>query len=259
MSAVPDVSARQLQSVQQSKLLQCPVEVLRLIVTYVRNVVDLKNFTHTCSMLFHAVSARDWYEFYQFHNATERFTDYGPDDTDYWKRISLKKYCCDCVFKVVLTGDSGVGKSNLLMRFTRNEFDLESESTVGVDFMTKKIQVDRKIIKAHVWDTAGNELYRAITSAYYRAAAGVILVYDTADRITFESLGRWLKEVRLAIPNTVVMLVGNKSDLSDLRAVSTDEAMGFAELNGLSFVETSALDSSNVELLFRRLLTAWVI
>ncbi|KAF9550663.1 hypothetical protein KI688_010088 [Linnemannia hyalina] len=162
----------------------------------------------------------------------------------------------DYLFKVVLIGDSGVGKSNLVSRFTRNEFNLESKSTIGVEFTTRSIQVDAKTIKAQIWDTAGQERYRAITSAYYRGAVGALLVYDIAKHATYENVGRWLKELRdHADNNIVIMLVGNKSDLRHLRAVPTEEAKQFAAENGLSFIETSALDSSNVELSFQRILT----
>ncbi|NXW17928.1 RB11B protein, partial [Circaetus pectoralis] len=130
---------------------------------------------------------------------------------------------------VVLIGDSGVGKSNLLSRFTRNEFNLESKSTIGVEFATRSIQVDGKTIKAQIWDTAGQERYRAITSAYYRGAVGALLVYDIAKHLTYENVERWLKELRdHADNNIVIMLVGNKSDLRHLRAVPTDEARAFA-------------------------------
>uniref|UniRef100_A0A672JRS3 small monomeric GTPase n=1 Tax=Salarias fasciatus TaxID=181472 RepID=A0A672JRS3_SALFA len=162
----------------------------------------------------------------------------------------------DYLFKVVLIGDSGVGKSNLLSRFTRNEFNLESKSTIGVEFATRSIQVDGKTVKAQIWDTAGQERYRAITSAYYRGAVGALLVYDIAKHLTYENVERWLKELRdHADSNIVIMLVGNKSDLRHLRAVPTDEARAFAEKNGLSFLETSALDSTNVEMAFQTILT----
>jgi len=162
----------------------------------------------------------------------------------------------DYLFKVVLIGDSGVGKSNLLSRFTRNEFNLESKSTIGVEFATRSIQVDNKTIKAQIWDTAGQERYRAITSAYYRGAVGALLVYDITKHISYEAVNRWLKELRdHADSNIVIMLVGNKSDLRHLRAVPTEESKQFSAENGLSFVETSALDSSNVELAFQRILT----
>ncbi|KAG7216529.1 hypothetical protein INR49_002016 [Caranx melampygus] len=130
----------------------------------------------------------------------------------------------DYLFKVVLIGDSGVGKSNLLSRFTRNEFNLESKSTMG-------IQVEGKTIKAQIWDTAGQERYRAITSAYYRGAVGALLVYDIAKHLTYENAERWLKELQdHADSNIVIMLVGNKSDLRHLRAVPTDEARAFAAI-----------------------------
>uniref|UniRef100_A0A803VFD0 Ras-related protein Rab-25 n=1 Tax=Ficedula albicollis TaxID=59894 RepID=A0A803VFD0_FICAL len=162
----------------------------------------------------------------------------------------------DYLFKVVLIGDSGVGKSNLLSRFTRNEFNLESKSTIGVEFATRSIQVDNKTVKAQIWDTAGQERYRAITSAYYRGAVGALLVYDIAKYLTYESAERWLKELQdHADASIVIMLVGNKSDLRHLRAVPTDEARSFAEKNGLSFLETSALDSTNVETAFHNILT----
>mmetsp|Transcript_43372 Transcript_43372/g.84713 ORF Transcript_43372/g.84713 Transcript_43372/m.84713 type:complete len:221 (+) Transcript_43372:205-867(+) len=162
----------------------------------------------------------------------------------------------DYLFKVVLIGDSGVGKSNLLSRFTRNEFNLESKSTIGVEFATRSINVDGKTIKAQIWDTAGQERYRAITSAYYRGAVGALLVYDIAKHVTFENVDRWLKELRdHADHNIVIMLVGNKSDLRHLRAVVTDDATAYAEQRKLSFIETSALDSTNVEQAFQTILT----
>merc|ERR1711937_1017590 len=162
----------------------------------------------------------------------------------------------DYLFKVVLIGDSGVGKSNLLSRFTRNEFDLESKSTIGVEFATRSIEVEGKTIKAQIWDTAGQERYRAITAAYYRGAVGALLVYDIAKHTTYENVERWLKELRdHADNNIVIMLVGNKSDLRHLRAVPTEEARSYAERNNLSFIETSALDSTNVETAFHNILT----
>jgi len=157
---------------------------------------------------------------------------------------------------VVLIGDSGVGKSNLLSRFTRNQFNLESKSTIGVEFATRSIKCDNKTIKAQIWDTAGQERYRAITSAYYRGAVGALLVYDISKAITYENVERWLNELRdHADSNIVIMLVGNKSDLRHLRAVPTEQAAALAEKHGLSFIETSALDSTNVELAFQNILT----
>ena len=130
---------------------------------------------------------------------------------------------------VVLIGDSGVGKSNLLMRFTRNEFNMESKSTIGVEFANRTIQIDGKTIKAQIWDTAGQERYRAITSAYYRGAFGAFIVYDISKSSTFENVDAWLKELRAhASDDIVIMLVGNKSDLRHVRAVTTEEARKYA-------------------------------
>ncbi|KAK9070979.1 hypothetical protein SSX86_009547 [Deinandra increscens subsp. villosa] len=161
----------------------------------------------------------------------------------------------DYLFKVVLIGDSGVGKSNLLSRFTRNEFCLESKSTIGVEFATRTLQVEGRTIKAQIWDTAGQERYRAITSAYYRGALGALLVYDVTKPTTFENISRWLKELRdHADANIVIMLIGNKTDLKHLRAVAVEDAQSFAEREGLSFIETSALEAINVEKSFQTIL-----
>lgn len=160
------------------------------------------------------------------------------------------------VFKVVLIGESGVGKSNLLSRFTKNEFNHDSRTTIGVEFSTRTMALNGLTIKAQIWDTAGLERYRAITSAYYRGAVGALLIYDISKQLTYQSAERWLKELYdHADPQIVVMLVGNKSDLASVRSVSTEDAKDFAERNGLLFMETSALESTNVEAAFNNVLT----
>ncbi|KAL0443807.1 UNVERIFIED_CONTAM: Ras-related protein YPT3 [Sesamum latifolium] len=162
----------------------------------------------------------------------------------------------DYLFKLVLIGDSGVGKSNLLSRFTKNEFNLESKSTIGVEFATRSLTIDGKVIKAQIWDTAGQERYRAITSAYYRGAVGALLVYDVTRRPTFENVLRWLRELRdHTDPNIVVMLIGNKSDLRHLVAVSTEDGKELAERESLYFMETSALEATNVDKAFTEVLS----
>lgn len=162
----------------------------------------------------------------------------------------------DYLFKVVLIGDSGVGKSNLLSRFTRNEFCSESKSTIGVEFATRSMEVEGKTIKAQIWDTAGQERYRAITSAYYRGAVGALLVYDVTKSESFDNVQKWLRELRdHADANIFIMLVGNKSDLEHLRCMSREAGVNFSSKEGLSFIETSALDSTNVELAFQQTLT----
>ncbi|KAK0606285.1 hypothetical protein LWI29_036146 [Acer saccharum] len=161
----------------------------------------------------------------------------------------------DYLFKIVLIGDSGVGKSNILSRFTRNEFCLESKSTIGVEFATRTLQVEGKTVKAQIWDTAGQERYRAITSAYYRGAVGALLVYDITKRQTFDNVQRWLRELRdHADSNIVIMMAGNKSDLNHLRAVQEEDGHSLAEREGLSFLETSALEATNVEKAFQTIL-----
>jgi len=116
-------------------------------------------------------------------------------------------------------------------------------------------QVEGRTVKAQIWDTAGQERYRAITSAYYRGALGALLVYDVTKPTTFENVSRWLKELRdHADANIVIMLIGNKTDLKHLRAVATEDAQGYAEKEGLSFIETSALEATNVENAFQTIL-----
>ncbi|KAF3656104.1 Ras-related protein RABA5a [Capsicum baccatum] len=158
----------------------------------------------------------------------------------------------DYLFKIVLIGDSAVGKSNLLARFARDEFYPNSKSTIGVEFQTQKININGKEVKAQIWDTAGQERFKAVTSAYYRGAVGALLVYDISRRLTFDNIGRWLNELQThSDMNVVIILVGNKTDLKDAREVTTAEGKALAEAKGLFFIETSALDSSNVASAFQ--------
>ncbi|CAA6659856.1 unnamed protein product [Spirodela intermedia] len=145
----------------------------------------------------------------------------------------------DYVFKMVVIGDSAVGKSQLLARFSKNEFNADGRATVG------------KLVKAQIWDTAGQERYRAVTSAYYRGALGALIVYDITSAASFEQVPRWLEDLRAyADPGMVVLLAGNKCDLGELRAVPTAVGRELAEREGLLFLETSALDATNVEKAF---------
>ncbi len=152
-------------------------------------------------------------------------------------------------------GDSGVGKSNLLTRFTSNQFNFKSSTTIGVEFSTRTVEVQGKKLKAQVWDTAGQERFRAITNAFYRGAVGALLVYDITKHESYMNVEKWLKELREHGDSKMVhMLVGNKSDLKHLRAVPTEEAAKFANDNNLSFIEASALDSNNVDEAFENVL-----
>ncbi|KAK9217330.1 hypothetical protein WN943_005957 [Citrus x changshan-huyou] len=137
----------------------------------------------------------------------------------------------DYLFKVVLIGDSGVGKSNLLSRFTRNEFCLESKSTIGVEFTTRTLQkirtveLDGKTIKLQIWDTAGQERFRTITSSYYRGAHGIIIVYDVTGMESFNNVKQWLNEIDgYANDSVCKLLVGNKCDLVVNKVVDTQTA-----------------------------------
>ncbi|CAL5411335.1 unnamed protein product [Camellia sinensis] len=166
-------------------------------------------------------------------------------------------YDYDYLFKVVLIGDSGVGKSNLLSRFTRNEFSLESKSTIGVEFATRTIQVDDKLIKAQIWDTAGQERDTVQSQALTIMELLVLYLSMMLPGVShLKNVERWLKELRgNTDPNIVIMLVGNKADLRHLRAVSTEDANAFAERENSFFMETSALESLNVENAFTEVLT----
>jgi len=152
------------------------------------------------------------------------------------------------VFKLVLIGDSGVGKSCLLLRFADDTYTESHISTIGVDFKIRTIQLDGKTIKLQIWDTAGQERFRTITSSYYRGAHGIIVVYDTTDGETFEHVKTWLHEIdRYASENVNKLLVGNKSDLTSKRAVETETAKEFADSVSIPFLETSAKNATNVE------------
>ncbi|KAJ3436245.1 ras-related protein raba1f-like [Anaeramoeba flamelloides] len=161
----------------------------------------------------------------------------------------------DYLIKIVLIGDSGVGKTNLLTRFTRNEFNIESKSTIGVEFATKSMKMKDKHLKIQIWDTAGQERYRAITSAYYRGATGALLVYDITKYDTFKNLEAWFSELQENTEDDpLIMLVGNKFDLQNKRTVEIDEGKTFSKENNLLFIETSALDSTNVEMAFHNVI-----
>ncbi|CAK61540.1 unnamed protein product (macronuclear) [Paramecium tetraurelia] len=157
----------------------------------------------------------------------------------------------DYLFKIVLSGDSGVGKSNLLLRFTKNQFNADSKTTIGVEFATRSITISGKVVKAQIWDTAGQERYRAITAAYYRGAIGAVLVYDITNKQSFEAVEQWIQEVREnADKDIVIMIIGNKSDLKHLRAIRTESGQDLAQMYKVAFMEASAQDGTNVDQAF---------
>lgn len=173
----------------------------------------------------------------------------------FWKQqiltLSLTVSHSDYLFKLLLIGDSGVGKSCLLLRFADDTYTESYISTIGVDFKIRTIELDGKTIKLQIWDTAGQERFRTITSSYYRGAHGIIVVYDVTDNESFNNVKQWLHEIdRYACENVNKLLVGNKSDLTAKRVVSTEQGKEFAENLGIEFLETSAKTSTNVEQAF---------
>lgn len=154
----------------------------------------------------------------------------------------------DFIFKVLIIGDSSVGKSNILLRFSDNIFHDTFLPTIGVDFKIRNVTYNGKNIKLNIWDTAGQERFKTITSAYYKGSHGVILVYDVTDRESFNNIRNWMNETRKhAGTNIVRVLVGNKCDLSESRKVTTKEGQEFAESEKMLFFETSAKARINIE------------
>eukprot|EP00180_Rhodochaete_pulchella_P000389 Plantae.Rhodophyta-Rhodochaete_pulchella.ctg12728.p1 GENE.Plantae.Rhodophyta-Rhodochaete_pulchella.ctg12728~~Plantae.Rhodophyta-Rhodochaete_pulchella.ctg12728.p1 ORF type:complete len:212 (+),score=41.65 Plantae.Rhodophyta-Rhodochaete_pulchella.ctg12728:324-959(+) len=152
------------------------------------------------------------------------------------------------LFKFIIIGDTGVGKSCLLLQFTDKRFTPIHDLTIGVEFGARIVTVEDKQLKLQIWDTAGQESFRSITRSYYRGAAGALLVYDITRKETFEHLLSWLEDARAhSNSNMTIILVGNKSDLEHRREVSRESGEEFAKEHGLLFLETSAKSNSNVE------------
>ena len=160
----------------------------------------------------------------------------------------------DMIFKIVLIGDSSVGKTNMLSRYISNEYDPNSQSTIGVELSTKTFTFDKDEVKVQIWDTAGQEKYRSITSSYYKGAQGCLLVYDITRKDTFDNIDKWFSELKSSTNNEInAILVGNKCDLSDKREITIEEAQKKAKLFNVAFMETSALDGTNIEKAFYEL------
>lgn len=159
------------------------------------------------------------------------------------------------LLRVALVGDCKVGKSTLLSQFTEGKSLVDYRATIGVEFRAINTKIGGANVKVQIWDTSGQERFRFITKAYYRGLGGAIVVYDVANHSSYINVARWIKDLRENMNlGTPILLVGNKSDLSQLREVTTEEATNFAAAEGLDFMETSALDGSNVETAFRAVL-----
>ncbi|XP_033333520.1 RAS oncogene family member Rab5 isoform X1 [Megalopta genalis] len=156
-----------------------------------------------------------------------------------------------CQFKLVLLGESAVGKSSLVLRFVKGQFHEYQESTIGAAFLTQTVCLDDTTVKFEIWDTAGQERYHSLAPMYYRGAQAAIVVYDITNQDTFVRAQTWVKELqRQASPSIVIALAGNKADLSNKRVVEFDEAQTYADENGLLFMETSAKTAMNVNDIF---------
>ncbi|EQC36199.1 rab family, other [Saprolegnia diclina VS20] len=165
--------------------------------------------------------------------------------------VHSSKY--DLLVKLLLIGDSGVGKSCLLMRYSDDSFTSSFITTIGIDFKVKTIDVDGKRVKLQIWDTAGQERFRTITTAYYRGAMGILLVYDVTDDHSFQNVRNWMRQIQQhASPNVNKILIGNKCDVDPSeRVVTTQQGEELAAEYGVQFFETSAKSNLNVEEAFR--------
>jgi small GTP-binding protein len=156
-----------------------------------------------------------------------------------------------CQFKLVLLGESAVGKSSLVLRFVKGQFHEYQESTIGAAFLTQTVVLDDTTVKFEIWDTAGQERYHSLAPMYYRGAQAAIIVYDITSPDTFSRAKSWVKELqRQANPNIVMALAGNKADLAQKRMVEFEEAQQYADENSLLFMETSAKTALNVNDIF---------
>jgi Ras-related protein Rab-11A len=158
----------------------------------------------------------------------------------------------DYLFKIVIVGDASVGKTNIISRLAKNEFNTNSKPTIGVDFATKIFKFENSLVKIQLWDTAGQERYHAIVSAYYRGSAGAVIVYDLTNEKSFENIRTiWLKNLRsVSDENLPIMILGNKKDLKDEIAVKKNEGEELAFGEKTAFFETSALSGDNINLAF---------
>ena len=157
----------------------------------------------------------------------------------------------EMMVKIILIGDSGVGKTNIMSKFLKNQFMEESKATIGVEFGSKLFNHEGHKIKAQIWDTAGQEKYKAITGAYYKGSKGALVVYDITQKKSFENIEKWVNDLKVAgDPKITIILIGNKSDLEDKRQVLKDQGEEKARSFGCAFLETSAYSGDNIEKAF---------
>ena len=165
--------------------------------------------------------------------------------------MKIEKINYDYLLKYIIVGDSAVGKSNLLLRFIHDDFKIEYQSTIGVEFDAKNLNIKNKIFRLQIWDSAGQETYRSLTRAYYKNCVCAILVYDISNRESFENISQWVNHCIENSPKKVFMiLVGNKCDLIESRQIPFEKGKEMAEKNNMMFFETSAKTGENVERIF---------
>jgi len=161
----------------------------------------------------------------------------------------------DYKVKLIIVGDSGVGKTNLISRFASDKFQSNSKATIGVEFIYKTLKINKEIFKVEIWDTAGQERYKSITSAYYKGAKGAIIVYDITSETSFNNIENWINEVKSKASNNIqIMIIGNKTDLYKERKISVEKGIEKAKTLNFHLFEASALDKTNVKEAFNYLL-----
>lgn len=158
-------------------------------------------------------------------------------------------------FKVVVVGDSGAGKTNLIKRFVHNTFSLDTKATIGIEFQSLNVIIKGEVFKIEIWDTAGQERYRSITSSYYKGAKGAIIIYDVTRKSTFDNVDKWRNEIReKGSKDLCLMMIGNKTDLTDKIQVTSEMALEKGKIFEIPIMETSALNATNVELAFHKII-----
>ena len=161
----------------------------------------------------------------------------------------------EMMFKVVLVGDSFVGKTNIMSKYLKNEFHEDSKATVGVEFGSRQFNIDGHVIKAQIWDTAGQERYKAITSAYYKGAKGAFIVYDITRKESFDNVTKWAEQLKSsADKNLTIIIIGNKVDLEDQRQIKAEEGQNKANELESAFIETSASSGTNLDKAFEMMI-----
>ena len=161
----------------------------------------------------------------------------------------------EVMFKVVLIGDMKVGKTNIVSRYIKNEFNKDSISTIGVEFGSKELVIEGHNVKVQIWDTAGQEKYKSITNAYYKGAKGAFVVYDITNKNSFDNADNWLNNLRASADKKCsIILIGNKSDLEDKREVSIEQGEEKAKNSEIAFMETSALSGDNIDKAFEMMI-----